>query len=84
MTKNMKYDFQQPAGEIESLEIFKMRLAKQMLLNAFFQDEKKQEFDIPIPDYIFLFPNFNLKLICCSNGPKSDMVKLIILADRVR
>ena len=57
VTKNMKYDFQQPAGEIESLEIFKMRLAKQMLLNAFFQDEKKQEFDMLRYKNISLFPN---------------------------
>ena len=46
VTKNMKYDFKQPTGEIESLEDYKIRLAKQMLLNVFFQDEKKQEFDM--------------------------------------
>jgi hypothetical protein len=42
----MKYDFEQPSGEVESLEDYKMRLARQMLLNAFFQDEKKQEFNM--------------------------------------
>ena len=47
MTTNMKYEFRQKQmDEIEPLEDFKLRLAKQMLLNAFFQNEKKQDFDM--------------------------------------
>ena len=38
----MKYEFRQKQmDEIEPLEDFKLRLAKQMLLNAFFQNENK-------------------------------------------
>ena len=47
VTKNMKYDFQHhDQVEVEDLEDFKLRLVKQMLLNTFFQDEKKQDFDM--------------------------------------
>ena len=47
MTTNMKFDFhQQNMDEIEPLEDFKLRLAKQMMLNAFFQNERKQDFDM--------------------------------------
>ena len=41
----MSYNFK-GSGEIPQLEDFKLRLARQMLRSAFFQDEIKEEFDM--------------------------------------
>jgi hypothetical protein len=41
----MSYDFN-GTGEIPTLQEFKIRLAKQMLRSAFYQDEEKETFDM--------------------------------------
>ena len=41
----MKFDFT-GAGEIPQLDEFKLRLVRQMLRGCYFQDERKEEFDM--------------------------------------
>ena len=41
----MSYDFQQ-GGDIPTLAEYKLRLVRQMFRSAFFQDEKKEQFDM--------------------------------------
>lgn len=42
----MKFDFDASDQTIPTLEEFKLMVAKQVLLNSFFQEEKKQDFDM--------------------------------------
>ena len=41
----MQYNFQED-GDLATLEDYKIRLARQMLRSAFFQDEVKEDFDM--------------------------------------
>ena len=42
----MKFDFEASDQTVPTLEDFKLMLVKQVLLNSFFQEEKKQDFDM--------------------------------------
>ena len=47
VTKNMVYDFDQAdTPTVPTLADFKIRLARQMIRSAFFQDVKKEDFDM--------------------------------------
>ena len=41
----MSYDFQ-GAGDVPQLEEYKIRLAKQLLRSCFYQEEKKETYDM--------------------------------------
>lgn len=46
VTPNMIYTFEETGEAVPDLEVFKTRLAAQMMRSAFFQNEKKENFDM--------------------------------------